>query len=88
MERPGIIKKTLNAVKTYKDERVNIAKKTIREVESKIRTGGPVIFEWSVPVGFSNEFGEKTKKERICAMRSALNQFDRVQRVSQNRVFK
>ena len=84
----GIGKDARNAVRGYIDDRVEIARKTVQDVESRIRTGTPVILEWSVPFGFSNEFGEKSKKERIGIIRKAMGNFTQYQKFSSNRFSK
>lgn len=79
-----------DAIRDYVKKRIEIARNTARAVESRIRTGEPLLGEISFAVGgLSTEFGEKTKKERIKALRETLSRISpRYNEFSQKRLIK
>lgn len=85
-----IVKNIQDAVKHYINKRIEIAKDTARAVESRIRTGEPVLGELSLFVGgLSTQFGEKTKRDRIKLIRETLSKaFPRYDEFSKRRIIK
>lgn len=74
-------------IRRYVEERIKIAKKTAQQVESRIRTGAPPLGELGIPPGLSTKFGERTKMERIAAIRRLLTStFPIVKQFSETRI--
>ncbi len=68
MEELGTrVKKFGNVVKTYVEERKDVAKWFARQVESSLRTGEPIVFEFEgiaiPPVSLSAEIGEERRRK-------------------------
>lgn len=63
-----IIKNIKQAGRGYIKDRVQIGRDTLENVESRIRSGSPTLFELGLPPGLSVEFGESQKKKRIGAL--------------------
>ncbi|GAI94233.1 unnamed protein product, partial [marine sediment metagenome] len=61
------VKKFGNVVKTYVKERKDVAKWLAGQVESSLRTGEPIVFEFEgisiPPVSLSAELGEERRRK-------------------------
>lgn len=88
MSEIKIGKNLRSAIRGYAEERKQIAKNTVGDVTSRIRSGKPTIFELGLPPGLSQEFGEKTKKERIGSIRKALGNFEVYKKFSETKLLK
>lgn len=90
--RPKIMGKLRDAVKAYVEERKNIAKWLVRQAETSLRTGEPVVFEFEgltfPPVSLSAEIGEERRRRLRDARYDALKIFKPFKNFTERRIIK
>jgi len=74
-------------IQEYIEERIEQARMTAKEVESRIRTGTPPLFELSIgPLDLSTKFGEAARERRLQARTRLLKRFPLYKRFSERRI--
>ncbi len=86
------VKKLGNVAKTYVKERKDVARWLARQLETSLKTGEPIVFEFEgisiPPVSLSAELGEERRRKIKEARYKALKNFKLFKGFTERRIIK